>query len=324
MRLLLVILLAFPFLASLAPPAMAEDKAALRLNWLAYGFHAPFYLGVQRGLYKAQGIDLEIGEGQGSGRAVQSVAAGSDTFGLADGTAIVTGVARGVPVQAVMGIMNRSPNGIIVPRASGVTDLKGLAGQTVAATTGEASLVLMPAVLRAQGIAPDSIRFLRVDGAAKLVSVLEHRAAGMLGGVENQALILEQRGMPVTTLLFSDLGANTIGLAILATTDLVRRDPGLVRRFATATRASYELAAREPDAAIDALLAAKPTLERGLSLAQLRAGLALMESASGAGQKVGWMSAQDWTSTLALMREFQGLDTALPASAFWTNDLLPQ
>ena len=319
MRLVLAILL----LTSLARPALAEDKAALRLNWLAYGFHAPFYLGVQRGLYKAQGIDLEIGEGQGSGRAVQSVAAGSDTFGLADGTAIVTGVARGVPVQAVMGIMNRSPNGIIVPKASGIADLKGLDGRTVAATTGEASLVLMPAVLRAQGIAPDSIRFLRVDGAAKLVSVLEHRAAGMLGGVENQALILEQRGMPVTTLLFSDLGANTIGLAILATTDLVHRDPGLVRRFVAATRASYELAAQEPDAAIDALLTAKPTLERGLSLAQLRAGLALMESASGAGQQVGWMAAQDWTSTLALMKEFQGLDTTLPASAFWTNDLLP-
>ena len=308
----------------LTGPARAEDKATLRLNWLAYGFHAPFYLGVQRGLYKQQGIDLEIGEGQGSGRAVQAVAAGSDTFGLADGTAVISGVARGVPVQAIMGIMNRGPNGIIVPKSAGVSDLKGLAGQTIAATTGEAGLVLIPAVLRAQKLPPDHLRFLRVDGAAKLVAVLEKRAAGMLGGVENQALILEQRGMPITTLLFSDLGANAIGLAILATTDLLHRDPGLARRFAAATRASFELAATEPEATIDALLAAKPTLDRALSLAQLRAGMTLMESPHGAGQKVGWMAEADWSGTLALMKEFQGLETNLPASAFWTNDFLPK
>jgi NitT/TauT family transport system substrate-binding protein len=30
----------------------AEDKASLRLNWLLYGFHTPFFLGVEQGLYK--------------------------------------------------------------------------------------------------------------------------------------------------------------------------------------------------------------------------------------------------------------------------------
>lgn len=304
--------------------ARADDKASLRLNWLAYGFHSPFYLGVARGLYKQQGIELEIGEGQGSGRAVQAVAAGSDTFGLADGTAIVAGVARGVPVQAVMGIMNSGPNGIIVPKASGVTDLKGLAGATIAATTGEASLVLLPAVLRAQKLPADHLRALRVDGAAKLVAVLEKRAAGMLGGIENQAIILEQRGTPVTTLLFSELGANTLGLAILVTTEQAKKDPGLVRRFAAATRASYELAAKEPEAAIDALLAVKPTLDRALSMAQLQAGTLLMQSPNGRGKPVGTMSEEDWTGTIALMKEFQALETSLPASAFWTNEYLPQ
>lgn len=318
------LLLAAVAALSIALPVQAEDKASLRLNWLAYGFHAPFYLGVAKGLYKAQGIDLDIGEGQGSGRAVQAVAAGSDTFGLADGTAIVAGVARGVPVQAVMGIMNRGPNGIIIPKAAGITTLQGLTGQTIAATTGEASLVLIPAVLRAQKMPLDAIRFLRVDGAAKLVAVLEKRVAGMLGGVENQALILDQRGMPVTTLLFSDLGANTIGLAILATTDTVKKDPALIRRFAAATRAAYELAAKDPDAAIDALLAVKPTLDRALSMAQLKSGITLMESPDGKGQKIGWMAEQDWSGTLALMKEFQELKTDLPASAFWTNDFLPK
>ena len=311
------------FLA-IAAPARAEDHVTFRLNWLAYGFHAPFYLGAARGLYKAQGIDIEIGEGQGSGRAVQAVAAGSDMFGLADGTAIVGGAAKGAPVHAVMGIMNRSPNGVIVRRDSGITSLAGLKGLTLAATTGEAGLIVFPAVLRSQKLPTDFVTFLRVDGATKLVAVLEKRAAGILGGVENQALILEQRGLPVTTLLYSDLGVNSIGLAIFTTTDLEKRNPDLVKRFTAATRASFELAAREPEAAIKALLAIKPTLEADLSLAQLKAGMTLMRSANAPAAPLGQMSERDWADTVALMKEFQGLDTTLPATAFWTNAFLPQ
>ena len=144
------------------------------------------------------------------------------------------------------------------------------------------------------------------------------------GGVENQAIILEQRGTPVTTLLFSELGANTLGLAILVTIDLEKKDSGLIRRFAAATRAAYELAANEPDAAIDALVAVKPTLDRALSMAQLKAGMLLMQSPNGRGKPVGAMSEEDWTGTVALMKEFQGLETTLPPSAFWTNEYLPK
>lgn len=317
-------LAALAVLCLLPLAARAEDAASLRLNWLAYGFHAPFYFGVAKGIYRAHGIGLAIGEGQGSGRAMQIVAAGSDTFGLADGTAIVAGAARGVPVQAVMGIMERSPNGVIVRKDSGIATIAGLRGQTIAATTGEAGLTVFPAVLRSQKLPADTVHFLRVDGAAKLVAVLENRAVGVLGGVENQALILEQRGLPVTTLLYSDYGVNSVGLAILATTALEASNPDLVRRFVAATRESFEAAAQQPDAAIDALLAAKPTLDRALSLSQLRTGLPLMQSPHAPGKPVGWMAPEDWSDTLALMKEFQGLETDMPATAFWTDAFLPK
>ena len=323
-RLLSTLLLATTLIGMAAPPARAEDHVSFRLNWLAYGFHAPFYYGVAQGIYRSHGIDLEIGEGQGSGRAVQAVAAGSDLFGLADGTAIVAGAAHGAPVQAIMGIMNRSPNGVIVRADSGITTLKGLAGQTIAASTGEVGLVVFPAVLRSQHLPADFVRILRVDGATKIVVVLEKRAVGVLGGVENQALILASKGVPVTTLLYSDMGVNSIGLAICTTPGLEQRNPDLVRRFVAATRESFERAAQQPEAAVKALLADKPTLDGGLSLAQLRTGMPLMKSSFGADRPLGWMATEDWTSTIELMKEYQGLQTNLPASAFWTDAFVPQ
>lgn len=305
-------------------PALAQDKASLRLNWLIYGFHSPFYLGVERGLYRDNGIDLTVGEGQGSARAVQIVAAGSDTFGLSDGSSIIAGATRGAPVQAVMGVMNRSPFAVIVRADSGITRLADLKGKTLAATTGEAGLVIFPALLRANGMAPDDIRFLRVDGAGKLVATLENRTVGLLGGAENQALILPARGVPATSLLYADLGVNTMGLAIHATRDTIARNPDMVRRFVRATSAAFALAEREPEASIAAVMKLKPDMDRALALAQLRAGLQLVRSARAPDRAPGWMVAADWEETLALMKEYQELRTDLPASAFWTDAFMPQ
>ena len=67
----------------------AQDKVSLRLNWYLGGLHVPFYYGKERGFYAAEGIDLTINEGRGSANTVQVVAAGSDTFGLADSSSVV-------------------------------------------------------------------------------------------------------------------------------------------------------------------------------------------------------------------------------------------
>lgn len=307
-----------------AGTARAEDKASLRLNWLLYGFHTPFYLGVQKGLYKQNGIDLTIGEGQGSARAVQIVASGGDTFGLADGSSIIAGATKGAPVRAVMGIMNSSPYGIILRRDSGITTVQGLAGKTLAGTTGEAGLVIFPAILKHNNMAPDAVSFLRVDGEAKLVAILQNRVVGILGGVENQALILPKRGLEVTVLGYPALGVNTQGLAIVAAQDTIQKNPDLVRRFIQATRAAFELAAQDPEASIAAGMAEKSDMDRGLALAQLKAGMALMKSPHGPERPVGWMAAQDWADTLQLMKDYQDLKTDQPASAFWTDEYLPK
>ncbi len=316
-------LLLAALLALVAGAAQAEDKVSLRLNWLTYGFHMPFQLGVGRGIYKRHGIDLTIGDGQGSGRAVQVVAAGSDTFGLSDGASIIAGATKGAPVVAVMGIMNRSPYAVIARADSGVTDFKGLAGKTVAATTGEAGLVIFPALLSANKMPPDAVRFLRIDGAAKLVSVLENRVPAMLGDLENQALILEQKNLKVVTLGYADNGVNTEGLAIHTTRDTLRDKPDMVRRFILATRESFEAAEADPAATVAAGLKAKPDLDRDLSMRQSQAGLKLVRSPAGADKPIGWMAAEDWNQTLALMKQYQELTTDLPASSFWTNDYLP-
>ena len=305
-------------------PAAAQEKATLRLNWLVYGFHTPFHLGVEKGYYKAEGIDLEIGEGKGSGSTVQVIGAKGDTFGLSDGASIINGITKGAPIKAVMGIMDTTPFAIIAREDSGIKTLKDLEGKTVAATSGEAGLTIMPALVKANKLDESKLNFLRIDGAAKLVSVIEKRADAMLGGSENQPFILEQKGVKTTVINYADFGVNTMGLAIHVNTDTLKDNPKLVAGFIRATQKAYADAEKDPASAIAAGLKVKPDMDKDLAMKQLLAGLKLVRSRAAPTAPIGQMIPADWEMTLSLMKDYQELKTDLKADAFYTNDLLPK
>ena len=60
--------------------ARADDDVRLRLNWMYYGSHAGFAYGKDKGIYKDQGIKLDIRSGNGSGSAHRLVANGDSMF----------------------------------------------------------------------------------------------------------------------------------------------------------------------------------------------------------------------------------------------------
>lgn len=299
-------------------PAAAEDKVSIRLNWLLSGIHSVFYLGQAQGLYKAEGIDLSIGEGQGSARTVQVVATGGDTFGIADGGSVIAGATRGAPVQAVMGLMNESPYAISA-RADSVKTIKDFEGKVLAVTPGEASLALLPALWKANGVDGSKVRLLNVDGSGKLVAILQKQADGILSGLEGQVIILKQRGLEQTVLPFATLGANTEGLVIVASKKTIESNPDLVQRFVRATTKSIEAARANPDAAVEAAAKAKPDVDTKLMRAQLDVGLTLLYSPADKDQKIGRMVEGDWGRTLELAKQYQEVTTDLTPASFFTD-----
>jgi NitT/TauT family transport system substrate-binding protein len=311
-------------LGALPGPAAANDEVTFRLNWIMYGFHTPFYLGLERGYYADEGIDLTIGEGQGSVRAVQTVGAGGDMFGLADGGSVTAGVARGAPVKAVMAVTNSSPYSLSVRKDSGITTLKEVEGATIASAPGEAGLQLLPALFAANDVDIDKVNILRVEGAGKMVAVLENRAQGLMAGLDNQSLTLPREGVPLIDFAYSKNGTNTVGLTIFTQTDTIADNPDLVRRFVAATVRSFEAAIADPEASIAAGLKVKPDLDPDLSLEQLKVGFGLMQSKASEGLPLGHFAPQDWADTLALMKQYQELHTDISSDVLFTNEFLPQ
>ena len=99
-RLIAVAGAALAWTALAMAPASAADKVVLMLNWYVYGEHAPFYYGKAKGIYAAEGIDLEIQEGRGSAATTQAVAAKTADFGYVDVPTMMRAAIKGAPVIA--------------------------------------------------------------------------------------------------------------------------------------------------------------------------------------------------------------------------------
>jgi len=207
--------------------------------------------------------------------------------------------------------------------STGIKTPKDLEGKRLAVTPGDPLGQLFLALAAHNKLDMSKITLIQVDPAAKVVSVLEKRADGLLGGADDQYFLIKQRGVQPAALRYSEYGANIVGMTIVAKTDLIKSNPDLVRRFVRATVKSWEEAKKNPEAAVDATLKVKPDLNRQSQLEQLKVDIELLDSQNSKG-RIGWGAKADWDQTLDLLKRYRELKTDQPWTAFHTNEFLPQ
>ena len=299
----------------------AQDKVSFRMNWYLGGLHVPFYYGKDRGFYAVEGIDVTLNEGRGSANTVQVVAAGSDTFGLADSSSVILTASKGADVKSVLSLLNSTGFAVISMASTGIRTPKDLEGKRLAVSPGDPLGQLFQAVAAVNKLDMSKITLVQVDPAAKVVSVLERKADALLGGADDQYFLIKQRGIEPAALRFADVGANIVGMTVLAKGELLKTKPDLVRRFVRASIRSWEEAKKNPGAAVDAALKVKPDLNRQSTLDQLMVDIELLDSPNSKG-RIGWGAQADWDQTLTLLKRYRGLETSQPWTAFHTNEFI--
>ena len=306
----------------IAAGAHADDKVSLRLNWYLGGLHVPYYYGKEKGYFATEGIDLTINEGRGSANTVQVVAAGSDTFGMADSSSVISTAARGADIKSVMSLLNSTGFSVVSLTEAGIKTPKDLVGKCVAVSAGDPLGALLQAVCKANNVDCAKINMVQVDPAAKVVAVLEKRVDALLGGADDQYFLIKQRGFNPSAMRYAEWGANIVGMTIVAKTDLIKSNPDLIKRFVRASVKSWEEAKKNPGAAVDAALKAKPDLNRQSTLDQMLVDFELLDSKNSKG-RIGWGAQADWEQTLAILKQYRELNTDSPWSAFHTNEFVP-
>ena len=311
--------------AMLAGPvaAQAADKVTLRTNWLFYGSHAIFLLGIDQGFYEKEGIDLTVKQGNGSGNATRLVANGDSDFAYASAVTMLNLAAQGAPVIAVATIDAQGADAVLVNPDSGIKDWKDLEGQQVLTTAGAGVNTLFPVAAKNHGIDPDKVKLTNVAENALVSSYLQGLAPAMLGGMDDKPAEIKANGGKQPVLL--DYGVPQPGYAIVASKEMVEQNPDLVRRFVRATLQALAAAKADPDAAIQALINWSGSVEDQKAQARevLDFTLSIVKSPNNQDGRLGYNVPGDWESALEILKTYKELKTDQPASAFFTNDFIP-
>lgn len=308
--------------AMLGTAAEAMDKVVLRTNWLFYGSHSIFFLGIDKGFYAEEGIDVVVKQGNGSGNAVRLVANGDSDFAYASAVTMLNLAAQGAPVVAVATIDAKGTDAVLINPDSGLKTFKDLEGHAVLTTAGAGVNTLFPVAAKNAGADPDKIRLTNVAESALVSSYLQGLAPAMLGGMDDKPAEIKANGGKQPLILnYADYGVDQPGYAIVARKAMVEENPDLVRRFVKATLKSVEAARADPDEAIRALINWSASVEDQKAQARevLDVTLSILYSANNKENVLGLNVPEDWDSALAILKQYKELQTDQPASAFYTN-----
>ena len=304
----------------------APDKVTLRLDWSALGYHAPFYVALDRGYYKQAGLDVEINEGKGSNTNVQLVGRGQDTFVFADAAAAAKSASIGLPVKVIMGIYRRGMAGIVFQKGAmkSPADLKG---KTLAVTVGDGPYQMLAGYLRANNLDPESVKTQNVDAGSKLRIAAEGRVDGTATYVPASAVVMEGiSGKEFTGFLYADSGLNVPSLGIVANTRTLETQPDVVRRFLAATVRGWEDGRRDPEGAVATQAKYLPQIkgQEAVFVKTFRRTFDYFDTKNTAGKPFGWQSPEDWKLAAGIIEKYMEAKPGTEPTLYYTNDFLPK
>jgi len=315
--------------ALVALPAFGQgkDKIVLLLNWYVYSEHAPFFLGKARGYFDQEGLDLDIQEGRGSGVTVQAVAAGTATFGYADVATMIKAASKGAPVTAVGVALQTSPMSVMGFADRNIRKPDDIKGKTVAVTPGDSMSQIWPLFLKKTGLKDSDFKTVSGDAQTKLNAVMNNQADLLLGYVMDQAIKLQDAThKDIYPIRFADYGVNMVSSGIIVQKDYLKAHPDIVKKFLRATTRSLEESAKNPEAAVDAMLKANPKSGvKETALVGMKNTAALYKGPDNPNDRPLRVGGKNMDETLALLVEYGGLDksSAGKATDYYTNDFLP-
>lgn len=304
--------------------AQSLTKVTLRTDYKVNGYVGPFALALQKGYYRDQGLDVEIGQGQGSSTTVQTVAGGDDTFGLADSTALVVGIsAKDIPVKAISVYSQTDVQAFAYHSDSGWDGkVESMRHKPVVSSPGSAELMVLPAILATAGMTVSDIDLQLVDFNAKVPVFIQTPNSFLGGYLAGDMLRVRSKMSNAGVVPFSKFGIVSYGTALITKTATIQKTPDLVRKFVAASAKGWDIAVKDPEAAIQAALKLFPESDPKL----LRDGLNIMikeqlHTPATAGKPIGWTAKSDWQAMTGMLQKYANLKPK-DVSAYYTNDFI--
>jgi NitT/TauT family transport system substrate-binding protein len=217
--------------ALLAVPAGADTLRIGKAGRTAFSF-VPTDVGVQTGIFKNNGLDIEVASFGGDAKVQQAMAADSIDIGLGSGSGLAF-IVKGSPVRGVAAMAGPPLLFALVVRNDGsVNSVEDLKGRTIGiSTVGSITSWIADEVARQKGWGHDGITQVPIgDDGARVATV---KAESLDAAIVNLAVALNyaDHGDGRIILRFGDLVKHFHAHVIFATDKVITEQPDQVRRF---------------------------------------------------------------------------------------------
>jgi len=298
----------------------ALDKTTVVLDWTINTNHTGLYVAQAQGLFKAEGLDVDIQPAPDSG-AAGLLASGRADFAYSYQEEIIQSRAGGLSLTAVAAIIQNNTSGFASRKAAGIHRPKDFEGKRYGGWGSPMEEAILKAVMKADGGDASKVMILNL-GDQDFFAATEKNvdfAWVFEGWTVKDA---EVRGVALDYLdlkKFSPI-LNEFTPVMAVNQSLIEKNPGKIRAFLRALSKGYQYAEAHPDEAAAILLKAAPELNPALVKASQKF-LATQYTAQA--PRWGQFDAGRWNGFYGWMRD-NGLVKDLPdAKAFFTNDFLP-
>jgi NitT/TauT family transport system substrate-binding protein len=310
--------------------AQTLDKFQFRLNWTLYGEHAPFFVALDKGFYKEEGLEVEILEGSGSTTVAQLVSNMTNPVAYVDAATMMRGVGAGMPIKAVGVTLQQSPMAFIYRAdAARPTKIEEIKGSRIAITAGDASLAIFTAFMGKLGMKVDDVNLITVaNPQSKEQAVLNKQADALLGYFMDQGPRMQlQTGVKMGwTRLYDMAGVSTLSSAIIANSDWLKdaKNQAQLRRFLRASQRGWQYTFDNRDEAAEIFMKRAPAFNKEISLLEINGTMTILRTEKTKGKPIGWSASEDWKESQDLLEKYAKLKSQPDVNVYFSNEFLSE
>ncbi len=247
-------------------PAAAQTKLKVVLNWKYQGPQGMFFLADDRGYFKAEGIEVQLDQGNGSGGVPALVANGTYDVGFGDLNALIELAARkpeDAPV-AVYVMYNQPPFTIAVKADGPIKTAKDLEGKSIGGPANDGALKLFPAFCKIAKIDCTTVKLSNMQPNLRENMLMQGQVDGVFGYVNTirfSAKLAKIDEKQIRYIKYSDFGMDLYSNAIIVSKKMAKEKPEVVKGFLRALNKGMQDSIKDPTASVASVAKREPLIK---------------------------------------------------------------
>ena len=273
-----------------------QQSLSLMLDWFPNADHVGLYTALADGDFTKAGLDVHVQVPTDPATPLQLLAAGKVDLAISYEPEMLLARDKGQPLVAIAALVQRPLTSIVSLGSKRITQPSQLRGKTV----GDAGIpyqhAYLQTILQQAGVPRSSVKEVNV-GSNLVPAMLAGRVDATLGAYWNyEAIQLQQMGKHPNVIHVERAGVPTYDeLVLVVRENEIANRTNILRRFVQALGRGYQSVRTDPQAGVNALVHANPSLSSKLQLASVRATLSSYFP-SDPNHPWGWQDSRQWTA----------------------------